>query len=382
MDQDFRAKKIAGDIRIIDVTITLFRWTDLPAVTYTRNSTSADGEGQLGLVTIKTNAGIEGHAFLGSSIRSAYLDVRGLIDQLKPQVLGCNPLDREMLYKRLMAQSRGVMLRAIGAMDIALWDIAGKVANMPIHQLLGSARRKVPAYASSSTLASIDDYVTQALEVKAAGYKGYKSHPPRDRALHVPMLRAVRKAVGDDYPLMYDPAAIYDYGEAVRIGRVCEELGYLWLEDPMPVDNVYGYTKLCAELDIPVLATEYSSGGFPGFAIWVHAQATDALRGDVAVKGGITPCIKGVHLAEAFGMTFELHHGGNSLNNVANLHVALASDACTYLEVILPDAAQRYGLIEDVEIDSEGYIAAFDGPGLGASIDFDLIDNNLIEILA
>lgn len=367
-------------VTITDVTLTIFRWSGLPPVSYTRHHTHS-GEGQLGLVTIKTDAGIEGHSFLGASFRSALIDARGLIDLLKPQLIGKNPLDRELLYRALMTQNRAVMLRAIGAVDVALWDLGGKIANLPIYRLIGGQRSSIPAYASSSTLPSIEAYEAQALEVKAAGYRGYKMHPPRDRSLHIPMLRRVRAAVGDDYVLMYDPAAIYNYGDAVRIGRICEELGYVWLEDPMPVDDVYGYSKLCAELDIPILATEYSSGGFPGFATWIHNRATDALRGDVAIKGGITACLKGAHLAEAFNMDFEIHHGGNSLNNVANLHVSLAIENCRYFEVLLPQAVQQYGLVNDLELDAEGCIRPFDGPGLGAQIDFALIDANTIEVM-
>ncbi len=120
---------------------------------------------------------------------------------------------------------------------------------------------------------------------------------------------------------------------------------------------MYNYTKLCAELDVTVMATEYSHGGFFGYAQWITARATDALRGDVAVKGGITACLKGAHLAEGFNMKFELHHGGNSLNNVANLHVALAIDNCDWFEVLLPHGAQKYGLVRDLDIDADGCMA-------------------------
>ena len=107
-------------------------------------------------------------------------------------------------------------------------------------------------------------------------------------------------------------------------------------------------------------------------------QATDYLRGDVAIKGGITALIKTARLAEAFHMNYEVHHGGNSLNNVANLHVIMAIKNCEFFEVLLPSGAQKYGLAEDIEIDSEGNVHAFNGPGLGAEIDFDLIERNKI----
>ena len=152
---------------------------------------------------------------------------------------------------------------------------------------------------------------------------------------------------------MYDPAMIYSYPEAVRVGRALERLGYLWFEDPLPIDDMYNYAKLCAELDIAVMATEYSFGGFHGYSPWILMKATDALRGDVAIKGGISACVKAAHLADAFHMNFEIHHGGNSLNNVANLHVALAIANCDWFEVLLPHSAQKYGLVRDIEIDRE-----------------------------
>jgi L-alanine-DL-glutamate epimerase-like enolase superfamily enzyme len=101
----------------------------------------------------------------------------------------------------------------------------------------------------------------------------------------------------------------------------------------------------------------------------------------VAIKGGISALIKGAHLAEAFHMSFEVHHGGNSLNNVANLHVIMAIKNCEFFEVILPDETQKYGLIQDIEVDQQGMVHAFDEPGLGAQIDFDLIERKKVATL-
>ena len=112
------------------------------------------------------------------------------------------------------------------------------------------------------------------------------------------------------------------------------------------------------------------------------ARATDYLRGDVAVKGGITALVKGAHLAEAFHMNYEIHHGGNSLNNVANLHVLMAIRNCEFFEVLLPAAAQKYGLARDIEVDGRGLVHAFDGPGLGAAIDFALIERKKTAVLS
>ena len=84
------------------------------------------------------------------------------------------------------------------------------------------------------------------------------------------------------------------------------------------------------------MATEFPGAWYDSFAPWIYNQATDYLRGDVALKGGITGCLKAAHLAEGFGMNFEIHHGGNSLNNVAHLHISAAIRNCEWFEVLLP----------------------------------------------
>ncbi len=92
------------------------------------------------------------------------------------------------------------------------------------------------------------------------------------------------------------------------------------------------------------------------------------------MKGGITPLIKAAHMAEAFHLNFEMHHGGNSLNNIAQLHVIMAMKNCEFLEVLLPDVAQKYGISEDIEVDSNGMAHASDKVGIGAEIDFAMIE--------
>src|SRR5262249_56077391 len=143
------------------------------------------GKSQLGLLTVRTDEGVEGHACLGSAQRGAHLDAESLIQCLKPVVMDQNPLDRERLYQGLWQRSRATTYRAIGAMDIALWDIAGKLANQPIHRLLGSYRDSVPAYASSAVLASKEAYAEEAVQFKSERCTAYKTHPPPHPNAHI-----------------------------------------------------------------------------------------------------------------------------------------------------------------------------------------------------
>lgn len=367
-------------MKITDLSVTLFAWDDIPQTRYGQHTGQFSGSSQLGLVRVQTDEGIDGHAFLGSSSRSAAMDVQSLVHYLKPLVIGADPLERERLYAAMYRKARMTTLRAIGAVDVALWDIAGKIAGMPISKLIGQFRNSCPAYASSAVLGSAQEYAEQAVHLKSMGWSAYKIHPPTEPELDIAVCAAVRQAVGDDYRLMLDATWSYDYPQALRVGRAIQEMNYYWYEDPLAEEDMLNYVKLKQHIHIPIVATEYSPGGLYSYPQWLVHRATDYLRGDVAVKGGITGILKAAHLAEAFKMNYEIHHGGNSLNNVANLHVAMALCNCEYFEVLLPAAAQEYGLQHDIEVDSGGLVHAIDAPGLGAAIDFDLIKRKKVAV--
>jgi len=209
-------------MRITDVKLTLFAWDDIPATQYGQHTGRFAGRSQLGLLTISTDEGIDGHAFLGSASRGAQMDAESLIHYLKPIVMGQDPLDRERLYQEMYRRARMTTLRAIGAVDIALWDIAGKWAELPIHRLMGSYRTSCPAYASSAVLPSPEAYAEEALRYKRDGWAAYKIHPPTRWEEDIKVCEAVRDAVGDDYRLMLDATWCYQYPEALRVGFAVE----------------------------------------------------------------------------------------------------------------------------------------------------------------
>ena len=369
-------------MKITNVTLTLFAWDDIPATSYGAHTGKFSGVSRLGLLTITTDQGIEGHAFLGSAFYPADMDGASLIRYLKPILMGQDPLDRERLSKAMWKRVRTTTVRSIGAVDIALWDIAGKAAGLPIHRLLGSYRDRVPAYISSAVLASPQAYAQEAQHYKSLNLAAYKIHPPQVWREDIRVCEAVRKAVGDDYLLMLDSVWSYDYAAALRVGQAIEALDYYWYEDPLADADIYNYVELRKKLHIPIMATEYPAGGLDSYTPWVKERATDFLRGDVAVKGGISTLVKAAHLAEAFHLNFELHHGGNSLNNFANLHVIMAIQNTEFFEVLLPAQSQKYGLVQDIEVDRDGMVHAPTGPGLGAQIDFELIERKKLAVLA
>ena len=309
------------------------------------------------------------------------MDGPQLIRSLKPMLMGADPLERERIHSGMRLINRTVSYRTIGAVDTALWDLAGKIAELPVHALMGTFRTSIRAYASSQVLPDIAAYVEQAETFKANGWKAYKIHPPRDPDTDIKVCEAVRKAVGDDFCVMLDPTWAYTYTDALRVGRAVEEMGFYWYEDPLSDEDIYNYVKLREKLDIPIIATEFPAGGLDTYPIWVTEKATDYLRGDIPNKGGLTTMLKTAHLAEAFGLRYEVHHSGNSLNNLANLHLCMALRNTTMWEVLLPDGAHKYGMIKELEIDRDGLMHAPMAPGVGGEIDFGLIERKTEAVL-
>lgn len=368
-------------MKITDVTLTLFAWDDIPPTTYGAHTGRFSGKSALGLLRLVTDQGLEGHAFLGSAMNPATSDGQALISHLKPVLIGKDPFRREHINQEIWKRQRSAGVRAIGAVDVALWDLVGKAMGQPIHRLLGTYRESVPAYASSAVLGSPAEYAEEAVRFKEHGWAAYKIHPPTRWKEDIAVCEAVRRAVGD-YTIMLDSTWSYDYPAAIRVGRAVEELGFYWYEDPLADQDIYNYTKLKQQLSIPIMATEYPQTGLDSYQPWILQQATDYLRGDVAVKGGITTLVKTAHLAEAFRMNYEVHHGGNSLNNVANLHVIAAIRNTEFFEVLLPDGAQKYGLVHDITVGRDGLVHVPHEPGLGASIDFDLVERKKLAVLS
>jgi len=343
----------------------------------------------MGVLRILTNEGIEGNDFLSLPSPSPASVADQIVRLLKPRLVGRDPLDIGALWTSMNRVSRSVDASAIGVVDVALWDIAGKVAGLPIHRLLGTYRDRVPVYFSSGHHANASDYAAEAVYWQQRGWTGYKLHPPSWDPAHggaridadIEACRAVRDAVGAEMKLMLDSVWAYSYPEAVKVGRAIEELDFYWYEDPLPADDIHGYVRLKQQLHIPILATEITLGGLYSLPQWLMSHATDFLRGDVVLKGGITGLMKIAHLAEAFRMNCEVHDSYNALNNVACLHAIMAMLNCEWFEVIPFNQAGEhdlehlnYGLERPIEIDDEGFVHAPNEPGLGFGVDWELIE--------
>jgi L-alanine-DL-glutamate epimerase-like enolase superfamily enzyme len=357
-------------LKITNVKVDMFNWKT--ETWKTGVGTTFGDTRQLGIVTVETDEGVSGNAFLGSSRMGADHFVKGLIEFIKPIVMGRNPQDIGAIWWDMWKQNRSVWTHVIGAIDICLWDINGKIAGQPIHRLLGTTKETVPVYSSTAYHETKEEYAEEAIHFKEMGWEAHKIHPHGDPKTDIAISQAVREAVGGDMKLMLDSMWAYKYEDALRVGRAIEELDFYWYEDPLVEEDIYNYIKLNQKLDIPIMATEYAPGRFYGMTQWITQNASDILRSDVAVTGGITPLVRLCHMAEGFNMHCEIHHGGNSLNNVANLHVTMAVPNCEFFEFFPCTGANMYGLVEDINMDG-GIVHAPTKPGLGYEIDWALV---------
>ena len=357
-------------MKITNVKVEMFNWRSEPWKTGV--GTTFGDTRQLGIVTVETDEGVKGNAFLGSSRMGANHLAPGLIEFIKPILMGRNPQDIGAIWWDMWKMNRSVSTYVIGAIDICLWDINGKVAGQPIHRLLGTCKDSVPVYSSTAYHETKEEYAEEAIRFKEMGWTAHKIHPHGNPMYDIEICQAVREAVGDDMKLMLDSMWAYQYEDAMRVGRAIEDLNYYWYEDPLVEEDIYNYVKLHQKLDIPIMSTEYAPGRYYGMTSWITQYATDILRGDVAVTGGITPMVRLCHLAEGFNMKCEIHHGGNSLNNVANLHITMAVPNCEFFEFFPCTGDNMYGLVKDIDM-TGGVVYAPTEPGLGYEIDWELV---------
>ena len=280
---------------------------------------------------------------------------------------------------------------AAGA-DVCLWDILGKAVNRPIYKILngGAPKDRVMAYASSQHLDSVEEYVADVLKAKAQGYRGYKIHPGAGQHAkgplipsyigHMEEIREVRKAVGDEYVLMHDPVQRYSLYEAMTVGRLLDELNYLWFEDPVQTNDQDSLVKLCAALNLAIHVGEFIYS-IADFADYIKKDALDVVRLIADNVGGISGAMRVGLLADAHGLECTPHNWGNGFDLALHLHLQLALPNAYWFEMpFVAEYADRDYLDYKFRIDDEGYINAPTGPGLGLALNMDALHNSLKRI--
>ena len=310
-------------------------------------------------------------------------------------LIGRSALQRELIYTEVKRALRQVARIGLAPIDIALWDIAGKLYDQPIYKLLGGYKSSVPCYASTyhgdhqpdglSSPEAFADFAEQCLEL---GYPAFKIHgwgraPVSQEVANV---HAVGKRVGDKMDLMLDPACeLMTFGDAVKVGWACDENRFFWYEDPYRDGGIsqFAHRKLRQLIKTPILQTEHVRSLEPhiDFAL---ADATDYVRGDVGYDG-VTGVIKLAYACEALGIDLEFHGPGPAQRQCM---AAIRNTNYYEMGLLHPKAPASHepqlylDYRDDLEaIDASGHVPIPQGPGLGVAINWEWVERNRVSVV-
>ncbi len=326
---------------------------------------------------VQTDDGLEGigvTTFGGKITRT----LKTTLEEFGALILGDDPLRSGTVLAKLHAASAmcspGIATLALSAIDIALWDIRGKAAGLPLARLLGSSHDRVPAYASGalSRTTPTDKLQGAAAALVDKGYSQIKTQMAIEGlnpAQEIERIRIVRDAVGPHTNLMADINQRWDVHEAISIGRRIEDLGLGWLEDPTRYDDYQGLAKIADALATPICAGEYLFGIAPHAQTLTH-HSVDIVMIDLVRVGGVTQWMKVAGMAEAFNRPVASHL-------LPEIHVHLIASAPNGLVVEYMPWTWR--LFENPPIPEKGQIALPAEAGLGLKFAPDLFDKYAVS---
>ncbi len=312
---------------------------------------------------------------------------------LAPRLIGRSADAREEFYNEAKRLTRKTTAAGYSNLDVALWDLAGKRAGLSIHELLGGWRKELPAYISTfhgdrnGGLSSKEAYAEYAVEAAAQGFEAFKIHGWSDatRREEAENILHVAAAVGGSMDLMLDPAcALQTFGDALYVGRACDEAGFFWLEDPFMDGGFsrHAQRKLRQMLKTPILMGEHIRG-LEAKADTIADDATDFVRVNPTLDMGITGTMKIAHLAEAFGLDVEFHSCGP-----AQRQCMAAIRNANYYELTLCAPAignpkppiYACGYSDSPEKTCKGRVPVSTKPGLGVEYDWDFINRSMVDV--
>lgn len=345
-------------------------------------------ERSLLLVEIVTDEGISGWG----ECHLAVEPIKALIDSLLSSLMiGKDPLDIEQLWATLYNRTirfgqKGIAICAIGALDLALWDLAGKILNQPLYKLLGGKRfNEVTPYATGFYFQDKPDFsadfAAEAEGYLQDGYNAMKLKVGLGVKEDLRNVKAVRQVVGEETLVMVDATWGFDLNTAKILGRGLEELGVYWFEEPLAPEQLDGYSELASYLDIAVagIESEYTMVNFKRI---LDKRAVDILQPDIVTAGGITECRKIASLAKLYGVPIALHLWSSAIALSAGIHFmvslppltpSLYGDTPPLIEFDRTPNPFREELVENPPVSKEGKIAVPEGPGLGVVINREVL---------
>lgn len=340
---------------------------------------------------VVTDDGIEGVA-AGLAI---FEEARGYLPLLRVYLRGREVTSVEDIVKTLRSAHQVLGYRGFHV-EMALWDIIGKAAGLPVSRLLGGARDRLAAYASTGELKAPERHVETCQQLRELGFRAVKLRVRHATlAEDLAVVEAVRDELGDDFTIMVDANQgwrvhglgaypEWDFKRAVQFARECEDLDVYWLEEPLYQHDYEGYASLRGQTDVRIAGGEMLSELHP-FRELLQRGGLDVVQPDVTFSGGILASRKIAALAEAFGAEYAPHTWTNGIGLAANLQCMGAAPNCSWCEYPfepgswIPEARDAM-LTEALQVDVDGFISVPQKPGLGIEIDWDAVRAHGVEL--
>ena len=334
-------------------------------------------------VRIDTDEGIHGVGELFCV--GADAAVQEMVRYVSEWVVGMDPLDRERIQKRIINYSRfdggSILWTAASAIDLALWDIAGKVAGLPVYKLCGAVRDKVPVYTHARGTTKQEHIDELKEKVAKYGYKackvsggnlGYGPKGTYEREL-VEVFTKYREEFGDDFEIGIDMSSkIFEPYEGRRVANLLEPFRPLFVEEPIRPDNLENWKEMSEGLNVPLATGEQIFNPW----IWerlIQYHAVDILQPDILLCGGFTGMKKIAAMAEPSFRVLSPHNPLSTLANCINVHFCMSTYNCTFLENEPREEGMDKDLVTDVLHVVDGYITPNDKPGWGMDLNWDFL---------
>lgn len=352
----------------------------------------ADGTQDALIIKVDTDEGIVGIGEVDSSPHVVKAVVEAPMSHdtacgLKELLLGEDPFEVEKLWRKMYKGSfyygrRGAAIHAISGIDIALWDIMGKVLNKPVWKLLGgSLEKSIRVYASTLFPESIKEGVEKAVRFAEEGFTAIKFGwgPIGENPLQaVEVIKSIRKAVGYDVDLMVDVGLGWEIPTAIEIARELEKYDVFWLEEPVLADHLDSYSSIAETVDMRIAAGE-KEGTFYGFKDLIERGKVDVVQPDITRAGGFTECRKIVFFAETQNVLCVPHAWSTGIIVAASIHLISLIPNAPFLEFAITDSPLNRSLLVEPLYPQNGFIPRLEEPGLGIELNEEIVEKYRVE---
>jgi L-rhamnonate dehydratase len=346
------------------------------------DATRADGTQDAFLVRVHTDENIQGvgEADTAPDVAKTIVEMpasHSIARGLRELLVGEDPLQIDRLWQLMFHASdhygrRGAALHVISAIDLALWDIAGKAYGQPVSVLMGGRRReRVPVYASEVMPDTADEVRQIAGRSIDAGYRALKlgwGPLGRDITYDAELVNAARSELGPERALMLDGGRAYTVKRALELLRRVEEHDLYWLEEALQPDDLDGYARLSAGSAVRIAAGE-ADETLPPFRALVESGHVDVLQPDLARCGGFTVARQIALLERTSGVEIVPHCFSTGILVAASLHFVATLDRATWSEYSVAHSPLVNGILTEPFRLEDGCLTVPAGPGLGVELD-------------